>query len=209
VDTIRQILKEALESDRQLLMHLVGDSATSIVLNLMKTMAKDEVWKTKRVRIEHGNSIVSNATINMVRDMGIVIVHTPQYGMGSPLQKWLSMGIPIAIGPDAVINPYLNILITTTQQKDSLENLTREQAVVAYTKGSAFAEFAEKYKGTLAKGMVADLSVLSQDIFTVPAHSLLATHSLMTIVDGKIVYRKPENRKNNDSRKTLHSSSKK
>lgn len=154
-------------------------------------MARDEAWKTKRVRIEHGNSILSDNLIKMVSDMGIVIVHTPQYGMVSPLQKWLSTGIPIAIGPDAVINPYLSMLTVTTQQQDPTQNLTREQAVIAYTKGSAYAEFAEKFKGTLAKGMIADLTVLSQDIFTVPAGQLLATHSLMTIVNGKIVYQKP------------------
>jgi predicted amidohydrolase YtcJ len=191
IDTIRQILNEALSSNRQLMMHLVGDSTTYIVLRLMKAMAKDEVWKPRRVRIEHGNSILSEAAIKMVSDMGIVLVHTPQYGTVSPLQKWLSMGIPVAIGPDAVINPYLSILTMTTRQQDSTQNLTREQAVMAYTRGSAYAEFAENYKGALAKGMLADLAVLSQDIFTVPAGQLLATHSVMTIVDGKIVYEKP------------------
>lgn len=191
IDTIRQILSEALHSDRQLMMHLVGDSATNVVLNLMKSMSEDSVWKTKRVRIEHGNSILSRATIQMVSDMGIVIVHTPQYGTVSPLQNWLSMGIPLAIGPDAVINPYLGILTVTTKQKDAKQNLTREQAVIAYTQGSAYAEFAENYKGRLAKDMVADLVVLSQDIFTIPDDRLPATHSLMTIIDGKIVYVKP------------------
>jgi predicted amidohydrolase YtcJ len=48
------------------------------------------------------------------------------------------------------------------------EALTREEAVMAYTAGSAYAESAEKQKGTLAPGMLADLAVLSQDIFTIP-----------------------------------------
>lgn len=188
VDTIRQILKEALTSNRQLMMHIVGDSATNIVLGLMKNMASSDSWKKKRVRIEHGVGVITERAAEDVSDMGIIIVHTPQYGMGSPLQTWKSMGIPIAIGPDGVINPFLGIMFMTTQQKDPKENLKREQAVVAYTKGSAYAEFAEKNKGTLAKGMLADLAVLSQDIFTIPAQALPATHSLMTIIDGKIVY---------------------
>jgi predicted amidohydrolase YtcJ len=120
--------------------------------------------------------------------MGIIIVHTPQYGMGSPLHKWLSTGIHIAVGPDALINPYLNILMMTTQQANPSENLTREQAVIAYTHEAAYAEFAEKEKGTLAKGMLADIAVLSQDIFTIPAQQLPATVSVMTVIDGKIVY---------------------
>ena len=55
------------------------------------------------------------------------------------------------------------------------------------TRGSAFAEFAEREKGTLAPGMLADIAVLSQDIFTVPARALPGTTSVLTIVGGKIV----------------------
>ncbi|MDB5280633.1 MAG: nfdA 1, partial [Ferruginibacter sp.] len=108
--------------------------------------------------------------------------------MTSPLHDWRLMGIPIAVGPDAVINPFLGIMFMTAQQANPKENLTREQAVIAYTKGSAYAEFAENDKGRLTKGMLADLAVLSQDIFTVPAQQLAATYSLMTIIDGKIKY---------------------
>ena len=98
------------------------------------------------------------------------------------------MEIDIAIGPDAVINPYLGIMIMTSQQVNPRENISREQAVIAYTKGSAYAEFAEKTKGTLSKGMFADLAVLSQDIFTIPTQQLPATISVLTMVGGKIVY---------------------
>jgi len=188
LDTIRQILKEALASDRQLMMHIVGDSATRIVLGLMKQLAGDEEWKSKRVRLEHGTGIRSVADIKNIIDMGIILVHTPQYGMQLPLRSMLKAGGHIAIGPDDVINPFLGIMVVTSQQADPKENLSREQAVMAYTKGSAYAEFAEEKKGTLVKGMLADLAVLSQDIFTIPAAQLPATKSLMTIIDGKIVH---------------------
>lgn len=188
VDTIKQILKEALTTDRQLMLHVVGDSSTKIILQLMKEMASPEKWKSKRVRIEHGVSILTASAIQDVKDMGIIIVHTPQYGKRSPLKKWLAMGIPVAIGPDALINPYLNIMFMTTQQAEKEQNITREQAVIAYTKGSAYAEFAEGVKGTLLPGKVADLAVLSQDIFTVPVKQLLSIQSVLTIIDGKIVY---------------------
>jgi predicted amidohydrolase YtcJ len=187
-DTIKQILKEALITNRQVMLHIVGDSTTRIVLNLMKQMASADRWKQKRVRIEHGVGITTQGLANDVKDLGIIIDHTPQYGKGSSLRKWINMGIPIAVGPDALINPYLNIMFMTSQQDDSGQNISREQAVIAYTKGSAYAEFAEKYKGTLMPGMLADLAVLSQDIFTVPAQQLPATQSLLTIVDGKIEY---------------------
>ncbi len=62
------------------------------------------------------------------------------------------------------------------------------QAVRAYTFGSAFAEFAENEKGTITKGKLADLVVLSQDIFVARAPELSKTNSALTIVGGKIVY---------------------
>jgi predicted amidohydrolase YtcJ len=68
------------------------------------------------------------------------------------------------------------------------EAISREQAVVAYTLGSAYAEFAEKDKGSLVPGKLADLAVLSQDIFTVPASELPKTESVLTLVGGKVVY---------------------
>jgi predicted amidohydrolase YtcJ len=188
LDTIRQILKEALASDRQLMMHIVGDSTTRIVLNLMKQLAGDDQWKSKRVRLEHGTGIRTAADIKNINDMGIILVHTPQYGMRLPLRSMLESGVHIAIGPDDMINPFLSIMTVTSGQADPNQNLTREQAVMAYTKGSAYAEFAEEKKGALVRGMLADLAVLSQDIFTIPAAQLPATKSLITIVDGKIVH---------------------
>ena len=195
IDTLKQILKEALTSNRQLLLHIVGDSSTKVVLGLMKQMGSNKQWKEKRVRIEHGVRVVTEELINEANDMGIIIAHTPQVGMRSPLQKWLSTGIHMAVAPDGLINPYINILMMTTQQINPNENLTREQAVIAYTLGSAYAEFAEKEKGTLAKGMLADLAVLSQDIFTIPPQQLPSTVSIMTIIDGRIMYERPESNK--------------
>ncbi len=98
------------------------------------------------------------------------------------------MGIPVAIGPDALINPCLNIMFVTTQQTDTAENISREQAVIAYTKTAAYAEFADDYKGTLTPGKLADFAVLSQDIFTIPSQQLPSTTSVLTMIDGKIVY---------------------
>jgi hypothetical protein len=59
------------------------------------------------------------------------------------------------------------------------EAITREQAVIAYTLTSAYAEFAEKDKGGLESGKLADLAVLSQDIFTVDASELPKTESVL------------------------------
>jgi hypothetical protein len=61
---------------------------------------------------------------------------------------------------------------------------------MAYTAGSAYAEFAEHDKGTLEPGKLADLAVLSQDIFKVPPPKLPETVAVLTMVGGEIVYRK-------------------
>jgi predicted amidohydrolase YtcJ len=68
------------------------------------------------------------------------------------------------------------------------EALTREQAVIAYTQGAAYDERVEQRKGKLVPGMLADIAVLSQDIFKVPADALPATRSVLTIVGGHVVY---------------------
>jgi len=86
------------------------------------------------------------------------------------------------------MNPGLNLQLITTMPGNGTEAITREEAVDAYTRGGAFAEFAENEKGTIAAGKVADIAVLSQDIFSVPADALPDTTSVLTIVDGKIAY---------------------
>ena len=68
------------------------------------------------------------------------------------------------------------------------QKLTIEEALAAYTKGSAYAEFMERDKGTLAPGMLADFVVLDRDITRVAAPEILRTQVLMTVVGGKTVY---------------------
>jgi predicted amidohydrolase YtcJ len=66
--------------------------------------------------------------------------------------------------------------------------MTREQVLAAYTSGAAYAEFGEMQKGTLSPGMLADLAVLSQDIFTVPTDALPATTSVLTVAGGRVLF---------------------
>lgn len=189
VDTIRQIIREALATKRQLLMHITADSSFGIVLNLIKESGTAEQWKSLRVRIEHND--VGNPTKEqrkLIKDYGIMMMHTPKFAFGSPIRSLLSDGILVGIAPDGTTNPFWDIMIITSQQANPNENITREQAVIAYTKTNALAEFKEKEKGMLIKGMLADLVVLSQDIFTIQNQQLPATTSVLTMIDGKIVY---------------------
>ncbi len=71
------------------------------------------------------------------------------------------------------------------------EEITVEEALRAYTRGSAYAAFAEDKLGTLEVGKLADLAVLSQNIFTVSHESIGKTRVTMTLVGGNIVYKAP------------------
>jgi predicted amidohydrolase YtcJ len=69
------------------------------------------------------------------------------------------------------------------------ERVSLESALRAYTCNAAYASFEEKIKGTLAEGMLADVAVLSQDLFRIDPMDIYKTNVVMTIFDGKVVYR--------------------
>lgn len=111
----------------------------------------------------------------------------------SPLRSLLAAGVPLVLASDGSagepeLNPYLNIMLASEYPGKPKESLTREQAVIAYTRTAAYAEFAEDTKGTLEPGKLADLAVLSQDIFKVALGELAKTESVLTVVNGKTVY---------------------
>lgn len=185
IDTMRAILAEALRpGSAQLHMHIVGDSTADIVLALMHSLAPDSAWRARRVRFEHGGALTDSQVARVAR-LGIVIA---QPRAGARLRTWHDAGIPLAYGSDGLRNPFYNLMAAVTGGPRPAEALSREEAVTMYTKGSAFAESAEKQKGTLAAGMLADIAVLSQDVFTAPAKALPVTTSVLTIVGGKVVW---------------------
>jgi predicted amidohydrolase YtcJ len=107
-----------------------------------------------------------------------------------PMRSLLAAGIPLALSSDedGESNPFLEIMLATLHPNHPSEAITREQAVIAYTLTAAYAEFAESEKGSLEPGKLADLAVLSQDIFAVPSDDLPKTVSLLTMVGGKVIY---------------------
>jgi predicted amidohydrolase YtcJ len=187
-DTIQTLFAEGLKGTDPLLFHAIGDSTISLILNTMSELASDSVWRSRRVRIEHANFMKPDQ-YERVKQLGIVIVTNPtHYEKVDPLRSLLEYGIPVAIGSDGPMNPFLNVMLAVTHGDNPAEAITREQAVVAYTRGSAYAEFAEHDKGVLAVGMLADLAVLSKDIFTIPAEELPSVESILTMVGGKVAY---------------------
>lgn len=202
-DTIRAMLAEALATREQLMLHIAGDSTLGVLFSTMQALAPDSVWRSLRVRIEHGDWL-GGELLPVARRLGIVLVQNPTHlaldpallrarfgGIPAefqPLRSVLAAGVPLAIGSDGPNNPFLNLMLAVIHPTHPHEALTMEQAVTAYTRGSAYAEFAEGEKGTLAPGMLADLAVLSQDIFTVPPPALPGTVSVLTLVGGAVIH---------------------
>lgn len=193
---IRAILQEARKAGTPLMVHAIGDRTTKTFLNLMEQTGGTAVWNDRRVRIEHGNGITPDL-LAQVRDLGVLVVVNPMHAsLGGPSTRTLlDAAIPLAIGSDAEgptpgMNPFLNIMRIAKSADDSAPaKLTRQEAITAYTRASAYAEFEEQEKGTLEVGKLADIAVLSQDILNCPLEDLPKTQSVLTIVGGKIVYR--------------------
>ena len=205
--TLRHYMEFCLAHKQQIIIHAVGDSTITTIIRTMQSLHPAAFWKNKRVRIEHGElAVVQTEDINILKQFGIVIVQNPTHlglpqiiskRFGStrinyvqPLRSLLDNNIPLAIGIDGPFNPYVNIMLATIHPDNPKEAISREEAVIAYTYGSAYAEFKEDEKGTLMKGKLADLAVLSQDIFNVSPDKLPSTESVLTFIGGKIVYSK-------------------
>ena len=200
---IDQFVSWAYGSEDPLAVHAFGDAAIEAYVAAIEKGGLPEVWKEKRPRIEHADMTAPDL-IPRIRKMNMLVVQNPTHftfpeiflarygkervGWMQPMKSLLDAGIPLAIGSDGPMNPFLNIMAAVTHPTNPKEALTREQAVMAYTAGSAFAEFTEKDKGQITVGMFADLAVLSADVFTVPVEQIEAIRSVMTIVGGRIVH---------------------
>ncbi|HEX6163292.1 MAG TPA: amidohydrolase [Vicinamibacterales bacterium] len=190
-------------SEDPLAVHAVGDRAIETYLEALEKAGHPETWIRKRPRIEHGDMLMPDL-IPRAKALGVVVVQNPAHLMlrdelaaridperlkfMQPMKSLLAAGVPLALGSDGPLNPFLNILFATTHAVNPSEALTREQAVSAYTVGSAFAEFKEREKGRLVVGSLADLTVLSADVFSVPPPELPKITSLMTMIGGRIVH---------------------
>ena len=112
--------------------------------------------------------------------------------------EFLRRGVPLAFGTDypvEPITPFRGLYAAVTRKGEDgrkqyypEQKITMEQAISAYTTGSAFAQFAEKDKGVLAPGMLADFVVLDRDLAAVAPAKVLETKVLRTVVGGKTVF---------------------
>lgn len=208
-DVVDRQLKRSLRGaplETQPIFHTVGDATADQILDRMSAAASDVQWQRRRPRIEHG-TLLRPDHYESARRKGAIIVQNPvhfalapiaaaRFSAGQladidPMRSLLKANIKLAIGSDAVVspgNPFLDLFFALIQPTHPSEALTIEEAVIAYTRTAAEAEFQESWKGTIEPGKVADLVVLSQDIFHLAPQDIPRTQALLTIVGGKVVH---------------------
>ena len=204
---LRAILDEALQHDLPLMMHATGDRTAESLFDQMEATGGEKVWAKRRLRIEHGDGVISDL-VPRARKLGVIVAENPTHFVGDmalrrfgperaamwmPFKSLADAGIPIVIasdgGPgDSDANPFLNMQLATTHPSNPKEAITREQVLIAYTRTAAYSEFVDDQLGMLETGKLADLAVLSQDIFEVPNEELPKTESVLTIVGGRVAY---------------------
>lgn len=167
-----------------------------------------------RLRVEHAQ-VTNPAQVERFRELNVIASIQPSHlltdmhwamsrlgpGRATHSYAWAvfeNQGVRLAFGTDYPVEPvapFRGIYAAVTRKSDDgkqeyfpEQKLTIQQALAAYTTGSAYAEFAEKQKGALAPGMFADFVVLDRDLTKIPSAQILGARVLRTVVGGKTVY---------------------
>lgn len=200
----------------QVMVHAIGDRANATVLDDFAKAATANGDRDRRFRIEHAQHLRVE-DIKRFGSQKVVASMQPFHVIDDGRWAWkridekrlkgtyafrglLDGGAVLAFGSDspvAPLNPMLGVYAAVTRRTLDDKNpdgwlpeqkLTVEETIKAFTAGSAYAEFQEKIKGTLALGKVADLVILSEDIFSIDPVKLREVKVVMTVMDGKVVY---------------------
>jgi predicted amidohydrolase YtcJ len=184
------ILAAAKKSGQQPIFHAAGDRAIRVLLDAVAAAGADA---PARVRIEDADGL-SGDLVPIAAKLGVVVVRNPRrIAMKElypatraylQLRPLAAARIPLGLGSDNAPNPFIDLMVAT----GGSDGLTLAQAVDAFTAGGAYAELAEKTKGSIAPGQVADLAVLSQDIFRTASGKIPETQAVATLIDGRVVF---------------------
>ncbi|HEX7136677.1 MAG TPA: amidohydrolase [Vicinamibacterales bacterium] len=218
IESMRTRLMAADHAGLQLCIHAIGDAGISTILDLFTDIVAANGDRDRRFRIEHAQHIAPK-DFDRFASLKVVASMQPYHAIDDgrfaerrigperikttyAFKTLLDKGVRLAFGTDwavAPLNPLLGLYAATTRATLDGRNpngwvpeqkISIEQAVTAYTAGSAFAEFQDHEKGTLARGKLADLVILSEDIFSIPPARLKDVHVLATIAGGKVVHQR-------------------
>jgi predicted amidohydrolase YtcJ len=209
------------EQAKQLLLHCAANDIRAVMIGSSNLDLYDEVDREiplqgRRWVISHISTIPPRDIERIVR-MGLVLTtHTNNYlykglhaqaqrlpperhGEIVPLRSLLNAGVKVSLATDNVpVSPFLpiwqTVARTSYQTKERIgasEALSRADALRCATVGGAYLTFDENKKGSLEVGKLADVAVVSADPLVTEESSIPDTHSLMTMVGGRIVHETP------------------
>jgi predicted amidohydrolase YtcJ len=216
LDTIAMLANVCEQAGLQLCVHAIGDRANREVLNIFQNASPPGAARLDlRWRIEHAQHI-DPQDIPRFRDLGVIAsmqaIHctsdapfvVKRLGVErarTGAYAWRSLldgGARLANGTDAPVedvNPLPCIYASVTRKRadSGLEffpeqKMTREEALLSYTRWNAWAAFEEADKGVLAPGKLADITVLSEDLLRCAPEKILQAKVLKTIVGGKVIF---------------------
>ena len=219
-DRLKQMAIERDRAGFQLGFHAIGDRANRVALDTFAAVLEANGPRDRRDRVEHAQ-VVEAVDFTRFGKLNVIASMQPAHlldderwatdRLGPERSRgayaWHTMernGVPLAFGTDypvVPINPLRGIYACVTRQlTDGMpkrgwqpqERLRAKDCFRAYTVGSAFAQFEEQRKGTIAPGMLADIVVYPKDLNETKPSEILTISVVMTIVGGKIVYQQAQ-----------------
>ncbi|WP_208394675.1 amidohydrolase [Mucilaginibacter gilvus] len=194
-------------------LHATYGESIDRMLNVFEKVNKDTPFNGLRWFFDHAETITDAELVRVKALGGGVAVqfrmyfqgelYTKMYGQPKtqlpPIKKMLSMGIPVGMGTDAprisTYNPWMALhWLLTGKTIGGMQFWPKEQvlnkytALKLYTSGSAWFSGEQNVKGKLVKGMYADMVILSADYFSATPEKVKQINSVLTVVNGKIVY---------------------
>ena len=213
---MRQRLMGADAAGLQIRVHAIGDRAISMMLDIFGDIEKEHGYHDQRFAIEHAQHMAQKdferfAKLHVIASMqpyhAIDDGRWAEKRLGHDRARYsyawrsfLDHGVTLAFGTDwpvAPLNPMLGLYAAVTRAtldgKNSSgwipeEKITLPEAVEAYTMGAAFAEFQEREKGSIIPGKLADMVILSDNLFELKPEAIRNVKVQTTIVAGRIVY---------------------
>jgi predicted amidohydrolase YtcJ len=213
-EKLRNLLRFFAEAGYNFHLHTTQDTTARQLLTVIEEVNRDTPFSPQRIAFAHLEDATPE-TIARIKKLGGGVsvqdrlVLTGDYYMevwgqakarnAPPLRTLIDSGVPLGAGSDALrssnYSPMLCLwwLITGksvagTPIRDPGQNVTRAEALRMYTMGSAWFTFAERRKGSIEPGKLADLAVLNADYLTVPEDQIRSIESVLTMIGGRVVY---------------------
>jgi predicted amidohydrolase YtcJ len=208
----RQIMIAAAEGGWSLQTHATQPTTIDHVLDLITQVNSVQPMRQLRWSIAHADNITAEQ-LDRARHLGMNILLRSNMVMNDrqpvfdafgdaaydmpPLRMIQDSGVTYGLGTDgtkaAQINPFVTLWWAVTGKAlngDVIQHqtLTREEALIAHTRGNALAMFQEQNLGAIKPGLLADMLVLDRDYLTVPADEIKDIRPITTIVGGQVVY---------------------